>query len=678
MRKRVGGRVSGLLVGLLLATGPAAAQCVDPGLVNPCVPGGGSPATDCHLEWVPVPVPNLDRKGVPENDLVCYEGDPRCDVDPDLANGSCTMRTVVCINNDDPRLSGCDPTNVASFELLQPPVRSNDPVDTANRAALEAQFGGFPTSFGVTVRRGSQTVFAGSPNASENLCGGPVDLLVPLRRGAGDRLRRGALRVTARTTNVLGRFDLDRISFECRPSTCGDGVVDRHETCDDGNRNNGDGCDQGCQLPSLTPTPTGSAPPTWNFTATPTPVPPATPTPQAGEVRLLPGGGTSRSCRGVCAGGVIPGGSCGGNVDCGAGGSCVSRACVGGPLDGTSCTAATQCNGCSLNPQQGSCVTVQNQNFPIVVPLNGVCVPRLAPDVACVSDAECPSGKTCQLPGFVLQVGATDPSTQEAALALPAAQSVFSPVSVPGIGWVCVSVPADGVGVVDCDGGRPDLNVSVAKDHNTSPGHSGNGPGGLPDDPECDDVCPLPGGGMSMACVEGTGVCVGGDNAGLACTSGTDCPDGTCELCNPVSPHAGVCNSPTCTASSGAFAAGDLHVAVGLAVTLPGTQPGSLGPDGLACTADDVGAGTITATPVLLGSGTTEVTIFDAGNVAGSVVGPGAQCGPVPCVASVSGAGASCQALASGQTAGLVVAGGAAQLDLSAGDVATTFRFVAR
>ena len=47
-------------------------------------------------------------------------------------------------------------------------------------------------------------------------------------------------------TSQRGR-DGDSLRFSCRPSTCGDRIVQvDHEDCDDGNRVNGDGCDQGC------------------------------------------------------------------------------------------------------------------------------------------------------------------------------------------------------------------------------------------------------------------------------------------------------------------------------------------------------------------------------------------------------------------------------------------------
>lgn len=668
MRKRASGRVSGVCVALALMAGTAWGQCVDAIPTNPCAPGGGSPATDCQLEWAPVPVPPLDRKSAPMNKVVCREGDPMCDADPDLSNASCTLRSAVCINNADPRLPRCAPSEIGTFELLRPRDRPDDAAATANRAALEGQFGGGPGGFGVTVRRRGSTIFAGTANASQNLCSTALDFVVPLHRSGSGRLRRGMQKFTVKTIDASGRRDVDKLTLECVPSVCGDHFVDPGEGCDDGNRINGDGCDRDCQVEQqLTPTPAA--------TATPTSIPPPTPTPRPGEVRLLPGGGVSGSCRGTCVGGTIPGGVCDSNVDCGAGGTCASRVCAGGALAGTACTGATQCNGCSLNPPQGSCIILQNPLFPVPVALNGVCVPRTAPDVTCVTDTECPAGKTCQLPGFVLDASAPHPVTQEAPVSMPASQVVFPPALVPGIGWACVSVPSDGAGVIDCDGGRSDLDQSVTRDHNTTPGDPNNG-GGMPDDPDCDDACVLPNGLLSYACAEGSSRCVGGANAGAPCTLPSDCDSGVCALCSslPV-PHAGVCNSPACTSASGTFGAGDVQIVAELAVSV--VQPSLLGPDGLACTPDDM-VGSTTATPVLLGSGDSDGTIFDAANTAGTVVGPAAQCTSAPCIASVSGAGVSCSALASGQTAGLTLGGITLGLDTLAGDTVMTFQFVGR
>lgn len=226
---------------------------------------------------------------------------------------------------------------------------------------------------------------------------------------------------------------------------------------------------------------------------------------------------------------------------------------------------------------------MQNPLFPVIVPLNGVCVNgaglRSNPpgDVQCTTDAECATcagganaGKvcrpttasvndcpgstctgpaTCKLGKFTLNVGTTDPVTQDAPLTVDGNTLFLSPAVVSGIGTVCVTSPnSTATGTVDCNGGRANLNTLSERDHNTLPGKPGNfgmlckngtrdglpctsqedcpgdgAPGtaaycaGLPDDLECDDTVQQPDGSVSRACVEGTRRCSGGANDGLLC-----------------------------------------------------------------------------------------------------------------------------------------------------------------
>src|SRR5207249_98388 len=143
------------------------------------------------------------------------------------------------------------------------------------------------------------------------------------------------------------------------------------------------------------------------------------------------------------------------------GGTCQGpKKCVGGPLDGTTCTSSGTCNGCNLSPPQGSCAIVQASSFPIRVSLNGICVPRTAPDTACVTSAECPSGKTCQLAQFDVLAGGLDPATMTRPLTIAQGSVKLAPAAVPGVGTVCVAAGGDGVGKIDCDGGEPNLNLT--------------------------------------------------------------------------------------------------------------------------------------------------------------------------------------------------------------------------
>jgi hypothetical protein len=117
-----------------------------------CVPGGGSPRTDCALEWLVTPAPDLDGRGMPRRRVECHEADPLCDSDPDITNHSCTFPVVLCVNNADSRLPDCLPDEVTALAVYKPyPDRLKDAADVANLAALEASA---HEGLGITVLRG--------------------------------------------------------------------------------------------------------------------------------------------------------------------------------------------------------------------------------------------------------------------------------------------------------------------------------------------------------------------------------------------------------------------------------------------------------------------------------------------------------------------------------------------
>lgn len=242
-----------------------------------CVPGGGSKGSDCIFEWLVPLAPELDGKGLPKRKLVCHEGDPRCDSDPDISNHSCSFAVRFCINDVDPRLPACTPSDVAAFAVYKPyPDRLRDAADVANLAALET---GIHQDLGITVLRGRTPFISGSPNSLTNACTNPIDIAVPLRVRRSGRERRGRKVIRLKVATSEGDRDTDSVRLQCEPSTCGDGVLDEHEECDDGNRENGDGCGQGCTIePTPTVTPTATVTPTVTDTLPPTATPTVTPT----------------------------------------------------------------------------------------------------------------------------------------------------------------------------------------------------------------------------------------------------------------------------------------------------------------------------------------------------------------------------------------------------------------
>jgi cysteine-rich repeat protein len=264
------------------AAGPASCTETD------CVAGGGSTRSDCVLEWVLDPPPPIGSDGIPARSALCYEGDPLCDSDDDIHNASCSFPVVLCANNNDPRLPACLTGDITTFTVRKPsPNRLKDDADVANLDALETRV---HDDFGITIVRDRQPFIPGSANTTPDLCGEPFTITVPLRISVTDRVSRGRKKLRVSMSQSGGSRDTDVLRFECRPSTCGNGIIEDHEDCDDGNRDNGDGCGRGCRI-EATPTPTPTATPsftitpTFTHTSTVTPTPTSTLTPTATPTR---------------------------------------------------------------------------------------------------------------------------------------------------------------------------------------------------------------------------------------------------------------------------------------------------------------------------------------------------------------------------------------------------------
>jgi len=186
---------------------------------------------------------------VPKNSAICFEGDPSCDSDTDLTNARCTFAPQLCINHVDPRYATCTTVGLTAFEVLRPRPSSLDPNDASNRSVLEGQGGSGPDGFGLTVYRKGVVVNVGQPNSILNKCSRQLPIVVPLRRLLSGKLLPGKTTLRLRATTVQLKYDTDALTLRCRPSTCGNGVIEAdHETCDDGNRVDGDGCNRGCQI----------------------------------------------------------------------------------------------------------------------------------------------------------------------------------------------------------------------------------------------------------------------------------------------------------------------------------------------------------------------------------------------------------------------------------------------
>jgi hypothetical protein len=183
------------------------------------IPGGGSKATDCIVEFdVVAPGSSLASNGFPNATRTCTDGDPACDLDG-AVNGSCTFAVSACVNVTDPRLTDrtgtvmCTASDVASVSINNPKPDNDDGAKAAVGTALRDLFAGLAAS---TVGGGRQEVVSYStPVATADLCSGAT-VVVPRN---GKKSRSLALSFTARTTppagKPTGRADTDTLTLKC-------------------------------------------------------------------------------------------------------------------------------------------------------------------------------------------------------------------------------------------------------------------------------------------------------------------------------------------------------------------------------------------------------------------------------------------------------------------------------
>src|SRR5438093_1626559 len=109
------------------------------------IPGGGSVASDCGLEWsLEMGPPALSRNGLPVGKQVCVDGDPTCDFDP--TPGTCRFHLWACLGGEDSRL-GCAAGAVSGVDLLRPTAFERAQ-NVAARNALLAAVGRLPNPTG--------------------------------------------------------------------------------------------------------------------------------------------------------------------------------------------------------------------------------------------------------------------------------------------------------------------------------------------------------------------------------------------------------------------------------------------------------------------------------------------------------------------------------------------------
>ncbi len=177
-----------------------------------CIPGTGSPTTDCATEWLVQPVPPLTStragsRNVPTYRVSCADGDPRCDFDGVVGkNGACTFHVAVCANNGDPRAATrrCTPSAIAEYRLLSPsPRRPRDVIDVTNGATLLQAVAGLALA-PVPAVAGGRVTFT-PPLATLDRCTPFQRLVVPI----GTRAFRSRALIPPR------RSDADQLRLRC-------------------------------------------------------------------------------------------------------------------------------------------------------------------------------------------------------------------------------------------------------------------------------------------------------------------------------------------------------------------------------------------------------------------------------------------------------------------------------
>ncbi|MBM4269235.1 MAG: hypothetical protein FJ144_21950 [Deltaproteobacteria bacterium] len=151
--------------------------------------GGGAPEDDCLTEWLRAGRPLFEPRSSPGADLLCVDGDPRCDFGdtPD----ECTMRIGLCVGVEDAALAECEPAVPESIEILSPSGSTDrESPDFQNEQTLAA------------------LLHAIRPNENGPACSPLSELRVPL----------GRLRVVT-SASAGSRVDDDTLVVECQPAT---------------------------------------------------------------------------------------------------------------------------------------------------------------------------------------------------------------------------------------------------------------------------------------------------------------------------------------------------------------------------------------------------------------------------------------------------------------------------
>lgn len=166
------------------------------------IPGGGSPKTDCIVEWgvVNATPQRLDGKGHRSAKQTCRDGDPSCDQDG-AVDGSCTFRINVCVRVFD--TVPCSPESVDTIHAtteIQKPSATEAAISPA-AAAIRAQLGAIqPLVVGPT----------------HDTCSAAIDMVVPLKVSTGG-FKKARRVLKTRVDFAPAKADTDTITLLCAP-----------------------------------------------------------------------------------------------------------------------------------------------------------------------------------------------------------------------------------------------------------------------------------------------------------------------------------------------------------------------------------------------------------------------------------------------------------------------------
>ena len=184
-------------------------RCTDSG-VGRCIPGKGNRTTECTSEFfVNAPV---DALAIRMATLTIADGSA-ADFDG-AANGSCVVQLMVCINNNDPRLTDaggaqCQSPDVATYQLKRPLPDVGRAEDKVNAAAILATL----SSLGSSSADGSHTstlTFTPAVTAQDSC----VDtyVVIPIHNGHPTRKFFKSI-----VTQTNGGRDADSLRIICTP-----------------------------------------------------------------------------------------------------------------------------------------------------------------------------------------------------------------------------------------------------------------------------------------------------------------------------------------------------------------------------------------------------------------------------------------------------------------------------